>query len=362
MPKIADNHTFVIAEAGVNHNGDLSRARAMVKAARAAGADAVKFQSFRAESIAARTAAKAAYQERNTGEAGSQLAMLKALELSEHDQLQLRDLCRLEGIEFMSTPFDLESAHFLIEQAGVARLKIASGEVTNAPLLLALARSGKPAILSTGMCTIDDIRAALGVLAFGYMGSDRAPSEAAFAAAFESERDSLRAKITLLQCTTEYPAPPETIHLRAMDQLRETFGLPVGLSDHSQGIAVALAAVARGALMIEKHFTLDRTLPGPDHAASLTVDELTAMVAGIRDIERALGGAEKQLSAAERANRIPARKSLVALAPIAVGEAFSPANLGAKRPGGGVSPLAYWTYLGKAAARSYTADEMIDPQ
>ena len=356
--------TFVIAEAGVNHNGDLGRALAMVAAAKAAGADAVKFQSFKTEALAAASAPKAAYQKRQTG-GGSQQAMLKALELSEADQKTLYAACRHQNIEFMSTPFDLASAKFLMGPLDVARLKVASGEATNGPLLLALARSAKPIILSTGMCTLDEVRAALGVIAFGYLGgTDDGASDGAFAQAFSSPEGqaALKSKVTILHCTTEYPAPPPTINLRAMDALKQAFGLPVGLSDHSVGISVAIAAVARGATMIEKHFTLDKSLPGPDHQASLTPEELTAMIAAIRAVEQALGAEAKQPSAIELANREPARKSLVALAPIAAGEVFSAENLGAKRPGTGVSPFAYWSYLGKAAARAYGADELIEPQ
>jgi N-acetylneuraminate synthase len=362
---VAAPQTFIIAEAGVNHNGDLTRALEMVKVAAAAGADAVKFQSFKAEDLAAASAPKADYQMRNTGEAGGQLAMLKALELSEADHRALQAACAAADIEFMSTPFEAESAALLIDKLDVARLKVASGEITNAPLLLQMARAKKPIVLSTGMSTLDDVRAALGVIAFGYTASDNAaPSDAAFAQAFQSPagQAALKSKVTVLHCTSDYPAPAETVHLKAMDTLAEIFGLPVGLSDHSEGIAVATAAVARGATMIEKHFTLDKTLPGPDHKASLTPAELTAMIAAIRTVEQALGSAGKQPGAAELKTRVVARKSLVALAPIAQGETFSGANLGAKRPGGGVSPLEYWSYLGKPARRAYAADEAIDRQ
>ncbi len=358
-------HTVIIAEAGVNHNGDIDRAVAMVEAAAKAGADAVKFQSFKADRMTSTAAPKADYQTRNTGESGGQLAMLKALELSQADHFRLRDACVAHGIEFMSTPFEADSARFLIDTLKVKRLKVASGEITNAPLLLQLARSGKPIILSTGMSTLDDVRAALGVMAFGYTASRRAaPSKAAFAAAFKSRagQAKLKSKVTLLHCTSEYPAPADTIHLRAMDTLAETFKLPVGLSDHSEGIAVATAAVARGAVMIEKHFTLDKTLPGPDHKASLAIDELKAMIGAVRVVEQALGRAGKKPNAVEIKTRVVARKSLVAMTPIAKGESFTTANLAAKRPGGGVPPFAYWAYLGKRAKRAYAADEMIDPQ
>ncbi|MDX2224292.1 MAG: N-acetylneuraminate synthase [Rhodospirillaceae bacterium] len=356
--------TFIVAEAGVNHNGSTERAMAMVRAAATAGADAVKFQSFRTELEVTRTAPKADYQARNTGDAGSQFAMLKALELSEPDQRALMDACAAAGIEFMSTPFDPVSAAFLIGAPAVKRLKVASGELTNGPLLLQLARSGKPIVLSTGMADLDDVRAALAVLAFGYASPpDKKPSPAAFENALASPagRTALRANVTLLHCTSDYPAPPNSINLRAMDTLAETFGLAVGLSDHSLGIAVAIAAVARGAAMIEKHFTIDRALPGPDHAASLTTAELAEMVAAIRTVELAFGDGRKLPAAAERPTRVVARKSLVALAPIRAGEAFSTANLGAKRPGHGVTPMLYWSYLGRPSPRAYAADDLIDP-
>ncbi len=354
--------TFIIAEAGVNHNGDLSRAVEMVEAAAEAGADAVKFQSFKAEKIATALAPKADYQLRNTGAAGGQIEMLKALELSDDAHHRLLAACQRANIEFMSTPFDTDSVRFLAGTLGVKRLKVASGEITNAPLLLEMARTGLPVILSTGMSTLEDVEAALGILAFGYTADGEAPSPDEFEKSFRSEagQSSLRRNVVVLHCTSDYPAPPETIHLRAMRVLTETFSLPVGLSDHSAGIAVATAAVARGARVIEKHFTLDRSLPGPDHRASLTPAELTEMVAAIRTVEHALGSDEKLPGDSELKTRSAARKSLVALKPIAKGDVFDESNLGAKRPGTGVSPLAYWSYLGRCAARDYVADELID--
>ncbi len=355
--------TFIIAEAGVNHNGDLSRAVEMVKAAAEAGADAVKFQSFKAEKIATALAPKADYQTLNTGTAGGQIEMLKALELSDDDHHHLFAACRDIGIEFMSTPFDIDNVRFLANTLGIQRLKVASGEITNAPLLLEMARTGLPVILSTGMSTLEDVEAALSVLAFGYTAVGDPPSPGEFKKSFRSEagQAALRHNVTVLHCTSEYPAPPETIHLRAMKGLTETFGLPVGLSDHSVGIAVATAAAARGARVIEKHFTLDRSLPGPDHRASLTPTELAEMIAAIRTVEQALGSGEKLPGESELKTRGVARKSLVALKPVAKGDIFDESNLGAKRPGNGVSPLAYWSYLGRRAAREYAADELIDP-
>ncbi len=359
----APHHTFVIAEAGVNHNGEVARAVDLVRVAADAGADAVKFQTFKAERIAAASAPKAAYQSRNTGDGGSQIAMLKALELSDDGHHAVAAACADAGIEFMSTPFDEGSATFLVNEIGVQRLKIASGELTNAPLLLHMARTGKPVILSTGMADLAEIETALGVLAFGYSEAGD-PDVQAFAAAFAGDKGKavLKEKVTLLHCTSDYPAAPDTINLAAMDTLAHTFGLPVGFSDHSQGIAVPTAAVARGARVIEKHFTQSRDLPGPDHRASLEPAELAAMITSIRTVEQAIGAGAKTAGAAERDTAAVARKSLVALDTIAAGEAFSPENLGVKRPGSGVSPLEYWRYLGQPAGRAYAADDLVDPQ
>ncbi len=353
---------FIIAEAGANHNGDLARACAMVEVAAAAGADAVKFQSFKSEKLATPWTQKADYQARNTNAEGGQLEMLKAFELSNDDHHRLFETCRDAGIEFMSTPFDTDSVRLLSDVVGVRRLKVASGEITNAPLLLEMARTDKPVILSTGMSTLEDVETALGVLAFGYTSANDDPSQEGFKTAFQSAagRAVLKSKVTIFHCTSEYPAPPDSIHLRAMATLADRFGLPVGLSDHSAGIAVATAAVACGAVMIEKHFTLDRSLPGPDHQVSLTPEELTDMIAAIRTVEQALGSKDKAPGETELKTRDVVRKSLVALRPIAKGDVFDAANLGAKRPGGGVSPLAYWSYLGRHAARDYAADELID--
>ncbi|TAL04683.1 MAG: N-acetylneuraminate synthase [Rhodospirillaceae bacterium] len=357
-------HTFIIAEAGVNHNGSREQALALVDAAARAGADAVKFQTFRSELLTTARAPKAAYQARNTGEGGNQLAMLKALELSVADHEALVVACRARGIEFMSTPFEPESARFLVETLNVARLKVASGEITNGPLLLQLARSHKPIVLSTGMATLQEVREALGVIAFGYVAPpDAAPNPKAFRDALKSPsgKAALGDKVTVLHCTSEYPAPPESINLHAMTTLAKTFGLPVGLSDHSEGIAVSVAAVGLGAVMIEKHFTLDKALPGPDHKASLTPAELTALVAAVRVAEQALGDPKKQPTASELSTRRVARKSLVAMKAITAGEPFTSENLGIKRPGNGVAPMELWSYLGRHSPRAYEIDDLIDP-
>lgn len=354
---------LVIAEAGVNHNGSLELALRLVDAAARAGADVVKFQTFQASRLASRLAPKAEYQKRETGAEQSQHEMLRALELDEAAHRALIAHCTECGIEFLSSPFDHESLTLLTRVFGLRRLKLGSGELTNAPLLLAAARARVPIILSTGMSTVEEVADALGVLAFGFVEPTATPSVAGFRAARVSEigQAALVRNVTLLHCTTEYPTPPEDVNLRAMDTLRDAFGLPVGYSDHTQGSTVSLAAVARGATVIEKHLTLDRSLPGPDHQASQTPDELAAMVLDIRRVELALGDGVKAPAPSERKNMSVARKSLVAARSIAAGETFSAENLGVKRPGGGVEPIRYWEFLGRVATRAYAEDELIEP-
>lgn len=354
--------TLIIAEAGVNHNGSLDMALALVDAAHQAGADVVKFQTFKAANLVTQDASKAQYQQQNDTSSNTQLEMLQRLELSHEHHNQLLAHCQKVGIEFLSTAFDHESLGFLLEQMPLKRLKVPSGEITNAPLLLAHARSGLPLIVSTGMANLADIEQALGVIAFGLTAdADAIPSVAAFQQAYTSAagQKALKDNVSLLHCTSEYPAPLSAINLRAMDVMASAFGLPVGYSDHSQGITVATAAVARGACVIEKHFTLDKTLPGPDHIASLEPDELAAMVQGIRDTESALGVALKSPSEVEFKNMDIIRKSLVATKPIAKGECFTRDNLGIKRPGGGQSPVLFWQTLGSAAEKDYEQDELI---
>lgn len=354
---------FIIAEAGVNHNGSLDMAKKLIDAAASAGADAVKFQTFKASDIVSRRAPKAAYQERTTGQEESQFEMIRKLELSADDHHALLEHAAGSGIEFLSTPFDLLSLGLLVGELGLRTIKIPSGEITNAPLLLGVAQSGCRVILSTGMSTLGEIEAALAVLAFGFTAPRNCvPEPESFVTAFASDagQQALRERVILLQCTTEYPAAVDEVNLRAMDTLAAAFSVPVGYSDHTSGIHIAVAAVARGAAMVEKHFTLDRTLPGPDHPASLEPPELAAMVAQIRDVELALGDGVKRPSSVELANRRVVRKSLVAARAIACGEALSVANLACKRPGDGVSPMAYWQRLGDRATRDYAADEAID--
>lgn len=351
---------FVIAEAGVNHNGSLERARALVRAAADAGADAVKFQTFKAEKVAAAAAPKAAYQMETTGAGESQLDMIRKLELPDAAFRTLAADCRAAGIEFMSTPFDLGSLDFLVRETGLKRLKIPSGEITNGPFLLAAACAGLPLIVSTGMSTMEEIEDALGVIAYGLSGTRELPGRPAFAHAYAHWRGALAGRVTLLHCTTEYPAPYGEVHLRAMDAMRRRFGVPVGYSDHTPGLAVPIAAAALGAVAVEKHFTMDRALPGPDHAASLEPDELKDMVRAIRVIEAALGEEIKAPQPSERANMAVARRSLVAARPIRKGERFAPEMLDAKRPGTSLSPMRHWELLGTPAARDYATDDPIE--
>jgi N-acetylneuraminate synthase len=359
------SRVFVIAEAGVNHNGSLDLARQLIDAAAQADADAVKFQTFRSESVISRFAAKAPYQIANTGDSESQLDMVRKLEFGAAEHAALIEHCARRNILFLSTPFDLESVELLTRTFSLERLKIPSGEITNLPLLLAVGRAGKPIILSTGMATLDEIEAALAALAFAFVSApDARPTSQQLGAAHRDERalQLLRARVVLLHCTTEYPAPFADVNLRAMDTMAARFGLPVGYSDHTPGITIAVAAVARGAVVIEKHVTLDRRLPGPDHVASIEPGELTAMVRMIRDVETSLGDGNKRAMPSEIKNIAIARKSLVAARPIAPGEPYSEQNLTTKRPGSGVSAMRYFDYLGRRARRAYGADELIDEE
>lgn len=360
VASIGDGPVTIIAEAGVNHNGSLETALALVDAAANVGADFVKFQTFSAEALVTGDAPKAAYQARQTGDDGTQFDMLKSLELSADDHRELVAHCRQRGISFLSTPFDLASLALLTDDLGLRRIKIGSGDLTNAPLLLDTARRGCDVILSTGMATMDEIERALSVLAFGYTEVGPASADA-FAKAFMSGpgQAALRGRVTLLQCTTEYPASLTDINLRVMGTMAAAFGLPVGFSDHSVGAAAAIGAAARGACVIEKHLTLDRAMKGPDHAASMEPEEFRAMVMAIRDVEAALGSSEKRPTEVEIANRAVARKSLLAACAIAKGDYFTEENLTVKRPESGVSALEYFDRLGRKADYAYAANEFI---
>lgn len=330
------NKIFIIAEAGVNHNGDIQTAKELIDVAAAAEADAVKFQTFKADTLVCRQAPKAAYQMETTSAEESQFDMLKKLELTPDMHRELIDYCHEKNIMFLSTPFDLDSLHYLVD-CGLAVIKIPSGEITNYPLIREAGRSGKRIILSSGMSTIDEVREAVAVL-----------------------KENGSTDITVLHCNTEYPTPFSDVNLRAMQTIKEETGVSVGYSDHTPGIEAAVAAAALGATVIEKHFTLDRNMKGPDHKASLEPNELTEMVRAVRHIEQALGDGEKKPSASEKKNMAVARKSLVAECLIKGGEMFTEENLTAKRPGTGLSPMLWNQVIGQRAKRDFAADEMIE--
>lgn len=333
------NKVLIIAEAGVNHNGSIELAKQLIDAAATAGVDYVKFQTFKAENLVTKSAQKAEYQARNIGDGdSSQFAMLKALELSEADHHELIAYCKSRGVAFFSTAFDLESIDFL-NSLDMPLWKIPSGELTNYPYLRAIGGTKRPVILSTGMATMTEIEAAIEVMVrFG----------------------TPREQITLLHCTTEYPAPKNEVNLKAMEVMRNHFGLTVGYSDHTQGLEIPVAAVALGACVIEKHFTLDRTMEGPDHKASLEPNELKQMVEQIRCVEVALGSGVKEPAPSEQKNIAVARKSIVAATPIKKGELLTEGNLTAKRPGGGISPMAWEQVVGQMAVRNFEVDQPIE--
>lgn len=327
---------LIIAEAGVNHNGDINLAKKLIEQAAKAGADVVKFQTFKANSCVSVSAKKAKYQLETTAKEESQLEMIKKLELSYESHFELMKHCKKHGIAFLSTPFDLESVEFL-RGLDLPYFKIPSGEITNFPYLKAVAKCKKKVLLSTGMANLGEIEAALTIL-----------------------RKNGTKNITLLHCNTEYPTPFKDVNLNALKTLKEAFKLEVGYSDHTEGIVASLGAVALGAVVIEKHFTLDKTMEGPDHRASLEFEELKALCKGIRELEKALGSGIKKASKSEAKNKIIARKSLVAKREIQKGEKFSEQNLTTKRPGSGISAMRYEEYLGKRALKTYKKDELIN--
>lgn len=335
---MTSNRTLIIAEAGVNHNGDLELAKQLIDAAAEAGADLVKFQTFNADRLVTRTAKKANYQTQATDSQESQYEMLSRLELTPEMHKQLIAHCATLNIRFFSTGFDIESVDLLVS-LGQDYFKIPSGEITNLPYLCHIGQISKSVILSTGMATMDEIEAAIDVL---------------------EQAGTIRTNMTVLHCTTEYPTPMNEVNLRAMQSIQKTFGVAVGYSDHTSGIEVAIAAVAMGATVIEKHFTTDRNLPGPDHKASLEPSELKAMVTAIRNIEIALGDGIKRVTSSEAKNKLVARKSLVAKCAINLGEVFSVENLTTKRPGTGISPMRWDEVIGRIAARNFSPDELIE--
>jgi len=329
---------IIIAEAGVNHNGDIEIAKKLIDAAASAEADYVKFQTFKAEKLVTKSADKATYQKKNTGNENiTQLEMLKKLELSEDDHVELINYCNSKKIKFLSTPFDFESIA-LLKKLGITLGKIPSGEITNIPYLRQMAGSFPELVLSTGMATIEEIDTALNVL---------------------EKAGANKANITVLHCNTEYPTPMEDVNLLAMLHIKKEFDINIGYSDHTLGIEVPIAAVALGASVIEKHFTLDRKMDGPDHAASLETGELKAMIDAIRNIEKALGDGIKRPSQSEIKNKVVARKSIVAAKKIKKGEMFSEENLTVKRPGNGISPIRWDEVIGKPALQDFEEDDLI---
>lgn len=332
------SRTLIIAEAGVNHNGDLELAHRLIDIAVDSGVDIVKFQTFSSELLVTETAKKADYQLNSNKQNESQFEMLKKLEISKEDHFKLIEHCNKSGIEFLTTAFDMESLYFL-KSLNLKRVKIPSGEITNLPYLEELGSMGLPVILSTGMAKLGEIETAVEVL-------------------MRSGLD--RKNLTILHCNTEYPTPFDDVNLRAMISISNAFGVDVGYSDHTDGIEVAIAAVSLGAKVIEKHFTIDKNLPGPDHKASLAPEELKQMVRSIRNIEKALGNGIKEPTASEKKNISIARKSLVATKTIESGEVFSNLNLGVKRPGLGLSPMLYYDVLGKVSKRKFEKDELIE--
>ena len=331
---------IIIAEAGVNHNGDINKAKQLIDKAVEASVDYIKFQTFKTELCISKNAVKADYQIENTQNSSeSQLEMVKKLELSFDQFIELEKYCEQKNIKFLSTGFDSESLIFLA-QLGVTIAKIPSGEITNLPYLRQVASLFPEVILSTGMATIGEIKDAVKVLTDNGVSKD---------------------KITILHCNTEYPTPMEDVNLKAMLHIQRELGLPIGYSDHTLGIEVPIAAVALGATVIEKHFTLDKTLPGPDHKASLEPNELKAMISAIRNIEKAIGGSGlKEVSKSEEKNKPIARKSIVAATNIKKGDIFTPENLTVKRPGTGISPMQWDEVIGKEAKRDFQEDELIE--
>ena len=331
--------TLIIAEAGVNHNGDIAKAKALIDKGAEAGVDYVKFQTFKAANLVTKQAKRAAYQDKNTQNNDSQYEMLKKLELSQAVHQELIDYCAQKGVQFLSTGFDIESLEFLA-QLGITIAKVPSGEITNLPYLRKVASLFPEVILSTGMATIEEIKDAVKVLTDNGVNKD---------------------KITVLHCNTEYPTPMEDVNLRAMLHIQQEVGIAIGYSDHTLGIEVPIAAVALGATVIEKHFTLDKTLPGPDHKASLEPDELKAMVMAIRNIEKAVAGSGlKEVSASEVKNKTIVRKSIVAAKRIVKGEFFTVENLTVKRPGMGISPMQWDEVIGKTAKKDFEEDDLIE--
>lgn len=349
---------LVVAEAGVNHDGSIDVALALVDAAAEAGADAVKFQTFEAEAMISRRAPRAEYQARNTGEDGGQLDMIRALQLDVDAHRLLIARCAERGIRFLSTPFDFASLRMLLD-LGLSTIKVSSGDATNTPFLVEIGRRARHVILSTGMCDMDEVDRAVKAVAVGMRGVEHPTGSDLRAPLEPDDLAAVRERLTLLQCTTEYPAPVTEANLRAMLTMRDAFGVAVGYSDHTLGMVASPAAVALGATVIERHLTLDRLRPGPDHAASLEPDDFRELVRTIREVEAALGDGKKRCTEAERKNRVVARKSVVAAHDVVAGSRLTPADLALKRPGDGRSPIEWFDLLDTRSERDVAADEPI---
>jgi N-acetylneuraminate synthase len=355
-------NTFIIAEAGVNHNGSLGLALKLVDSAIEAGVDAIKFQTFKAKNIVSKNAKKADYQSKNLiSEDNFQYNMLESLELSEEQHVVISDYCKEKQIQFLSTPFDFESLDFLVHKMDIKIIKVASGEITNYPFLVRIAQKKLPLIISTGMSSIGEVELALGAIAFGLIGSTCKPSQNAFFNAYVSSEGQklLKEFVSLLHCTSEYPAPFDEVNLKAMETLRQAFGLNIGFSDHTKGISIPIASVALGATIIEKHFTIDKNLNGPDHKASLDPYELKIMVNSIREVEQSIGHGKKIPSQSEFKNIDVVRKVLVAAKDISIGEIFTEENITLKRAGQGLSPIEYWRLLGIQSNNNFLKDDII---
>lgn len=353
----------IIAEAGVNHNGSLQKAFELVDAALDAGADIVKFQTFKTENLVSKVLQKADYQEKNMNNNLTQFEMLKELELSFDEHLMIKEYCEKKGIEYLSTPFDFESLDFLINHAKIRSIKIPSGEITNYPLLLKMSQTNLPLIMSTGMASFSEVETALSVLAYGLSEQKNYFSENHFRNFYYTDEAQklLEKYVTLLHCTTEYPAPFSEVNLTAMLTLEKAFSLNIGYSDHTKGISLPIAAVAMGARIIEKHFTIDKSLSGPDHKASLNPIELKNMVQSIREVEQAISGDGRKVpSKSELKNKNVVRKVLVATTEIKMGEIFTSKNVSIKRAGQGLSPMRYWDIIGENAQKSYIPDQVIE--
>ncbi len=353
--------TQIIAEAGVNHNGDIRLAHELVEIAADAKADAIKFQTFNTQQLVTPHAEKAHYQKQQTADNESQFEMLKKLELTTNEYQQLFSFCQQQHIEFISTPFDLDSADFLLNNLKVKTVKVASGDITYGPLLLTLARSGCQIILSSGMSSLGEIEQALALIAFGMQHPNSHPNKECLQTVLSDDKswDLLRENVQLLHCTSAYPAPIASVNLAVMDTLRQAFGLATGFSDHTVGIAIPTAAAARGADIIEKHFTINKNMPGPDHKASLDAYELKQMVTAIKDVNLAMGQAYKRPTCAEIDNKHCGRRSLVINTNIATGDTITAKHIHCLRPGHGISPMDYWQQLGKKADKPYTVGELL---